>query len=206
MEEKNEQRSITIVALGDSTTAGTPNFLSPLESPPHGKGDEKSQFAYWLEQKHPNWRVLNRGIDGQRSDEIRQRFERDVLRAEPRLAIIIAGVNDVYQGYSVAHVKEQLEGMYSQAQEGKLSVVAGSILPYNTSSEEQQAKIAELNSWIKKTAESRDFMAFCDTNRAVRNPENVHQLLESPDGLHPNAEGYRKMAVALMPVISSLLT
>ena len=35
----------TIVALGDSTTAGTPGFLSPLESPPDGRGDVESQFA-----------------------------------------------------------------------------------------------------------------------------------------------------------------
>jgi len=27
---------IRIVALGDSTTAGTPGFLSPLEAPPGG--------------------------------------------------------------------------------------------------------------------------------------------------------------------------
>ena len=39
---------VRIVALGDSTTAGTPGWLSPLESPPAGAGDETSQYAYWL--------------------------------------------------------------------------------------------------------------------------------------------------------------
>jgi len=34
---------ITIVALGDSTTAGTPGFKSPLEAPPAGEGDATSQ-------------------------------------------------------------------------------------------------------------------------------------------------------------------
>ena len=34
------QPRVTIVAMGDSTTAGTPAFLSPVEKPPHGAGDE----------------------------------------------------------------------------------------------------------------------------------------------------------------------
>ena len=37
-----------IVALGDSTTAGTPGWRSPLESPPAGSGDAQSQYSYWL--------------------------------------------------------------------------------------------------------------------------------------------------------------
>ena len=40
--------TIRIIALGDSTTAGTPGFLSPLEAPPNGRGDVTSQYAYWL--------------------------------------------------------------------------------------------------------------------------------------------------------------
>ena len=56
----------TIVALGDSTTAGTPGFRSPVEAPPNGSGNVESQYAYWLMNGHPDWRVLNRGINGQR--------------------------------------------------------------------------------------------------------------------------------------------
>ena len=88
----------TIVALGDSTTAGTPGFKSPLEAPPHGAGNAESQYAYWLMETHPDWQVLNRGVDGERSDQIRARFARDVAQAAPDLVVIIAGVNDVYQG------------------------------------------------------------------------------------------------------------
>ena len=89
---------LRIVALGDSTTAGTPGFLSPLEAPPAGRGDVTSQYAYWLEQRHPEWEVLNRGVNGERSDQIAARFDRDVIAAAPVIVVIIAGVNDVYQG------------------------------------------------------------------------------------------------------------
>src|SRR5438876_193409 len=64
---------VTIVALGDSTTAGTPGFKSPIEAPPDGRGNVESQYAYWLMKTHPDWRVLNRGVNGERTDQIHAR-------------------------------------------------------------------------------------------------------------------------------------
>ena len=40
------QPKVTIAAMGDSTTAGTPGWMSPVEAPPSGEGDERSQYAY----------------------------------------------------------------------------------------------------------------------------------------------------------------
>lgn len=75
--------NVTIVALGDSTTAGTPAFKSPIEAPPNGAGNVESQYAYWLRKTHADWRVLNRGVNGERSDQIRSRCQRDVVDARP---------------------------------------------------------------------------------------------------------------------------
>lgn len=190
-----------MVGLGDSTTAGTPGFLSPLESPPEGKGDQTSQYAYWIRQEHSDWEVLNRGIDGQRSDEIRERFDRDVLGCKTDAVVIIAGVNDIYQGYSTDHVKKHLLAMYTRAAEHGLPVIAGSVLPYNTSSDEQRQKIEEVNHWIEETAARTENLNFCDTNKAVRDPDDPHKLMGSPDGLHPDVGGYKQMAEALCQVL-----
>src|SRR5437773_3551128 len=135
----------TIVALGDSTTAGSPAFTSPIEAPPDGSGNIESQYAYWLTKRHPDWRVLNRGVDGERSDEIRARFARDVVQAEPDVVVILAGVNDVYQGRSAESVEGELEAMYDLARGAKISVVAGSIIPYNTATPEQNARMHAVN-------------------------------------------------------------
>src|SRR5262245_45065534 len=138
-----------IVALGDSTTAGTPGFQSPLEQPPNGRGDETSQYSYWLMKTHPDWTVLNRGVNGERSDQIRARFDRDVIQASPAAVVIIAGVNDVYQGRTVDHVIEQLHAMYTRAAEARIVVVAGSIVPYNTATSEQNSRMRQINDWIR---------------------------------------------------------
>jgi len=43
---------LVVVALGDSTTAGTPGFQSPVEAPPDGRGNVESQYPYWLAAMH----------------------------------------------------------------------------------------------------------------------------------------------------------
>ncbi len=189
-----------IVALGDSTTAGTPNFLSPLEHPPDGQGDPTSQYAYWLMQSHPEWEVLNRGINGQRSDQIRARFECDVTDNNPRAVVILAGVNDVYQRYPLSHIQENLSAMYARAQELGIAVVAGTVIPYNVARAAENQEIHELNDWIRQLP-----IPVCDFHKAVQDVHDQDHLRQSPDGLHPTPQGYHRMAVALRPVLAEAL-
>jgi lysophospholipase L1-like esterase len=194
----------TILALGDSTTAGTPGFRSPAEVPPDGQGDVESQYAHWLMQRRPDWRVLNRGVDGERADQVRARFEREVRGAAPDLVVILAGVNDIYQGLTVDAVTRELRAMYEAARAAHLPVVAATILPYNTATADQNARMHAANSWIAEYASDHD-LAFCDTRAAVAAPDSADRLMSSPDGLHPSPDGYKRMALALEPVISEAL-
>jgi lysophospholipase L1-like esterase len=195
------QQKAVVVAMGDSTTAGTPGFQSPVEAPPRGRGDEASQYAYWLMQAHPDWDVLNRGVNGERSDQIRARFERDVIAAAPRAVVIVAGVNDVYQGRSVDHVTAQLSAMYAAASRAGIQVVAGSIVPYNTATPDQNARMHEINGWIRR----QPGVVFVDTRAAVAASNDPDTLFESPDGLHPSVAGYRRMADAIGAVLEKLV-
>ena len=196
---------IPIVALGDSTTAGTPAFRSPLEAPPNGAGDERSQFAYWLVLRHPEWQVLNRGIDGQRTDEIAARFDRDVLANHPRVVIILAGVNDVYQGVRADVVTRRLREMYDRSERAGIPVLALSIIPYDTATRAQNAEMHDINAWIAKQAAADPKMTFVDTRAAVAQPGNGDRLAASPDGLHPDVNGYRRMAEAMEPSIAAII-
>jgi lysophospholipase L1-like esterase len=194
-------RTATIVALGDSTTAGTPLFKSPVEAPPDGEGDATSQFAHWLMQAHPEWTVHNRGVNGERSDQIADRFSRDVLAMHPAVVIIIAGVNDVYQGRDVSNVTGQLRHMYDLAAQAGIPVVAGSIVPYNTATDDQNSRMREINAWIAAEAQRDSNIAFADTRAATAAPGDPDKLAGSPDDLHPDIAGYRRMAEVLEPAI-----
>ena len=193
-----------IVALGDSTTAGTPGFQSPIEAPPDGAGDVTSQFAYWLMAARPGWRVLNRGVNGERSDEIRARFDRDVV-SDADLLVVIGGVNDIYQGRPADAVTGELEAIYDAARRRRLPIVAGSIIPFNTATADQNARMRAVNAWIREYAGRHDDVAFADTRAATAAPGQPDRLASSPDDLHPSPEGYKAMAEALAPAISGLL-
>ena len=191
--------------MGDSTTAGTPGWKSPLEAPPDGAGDVTSQYGHWLRKAHPEWEVLNRGVNGERSDQIRARFERDVIEARPAVVVLIAGVNDVYQGRPATDVTTELRAMYDRAAKAGIKVVAGTIIPYNTATPGQNARMREINLWIHAQAAAGANVTFVDTRAAAAAPNDPDRLFESPDGLHPSAAGYRRMAEAVQKVLEKIV-
>jgi acyl-CoA thioesterase I len=197
-----------IAAFGDSTTAGTPGFRSSIESPPDGAGDIESQFAYWLMQAHPEWRVLNRGVNGERSDQIRYRFVRDIdAGLAPDVAIVLAGVNDIYQGRSADSVAIELERIYSAAAAARIPVVAATILPYGTATPDANRRMHTVNAWIQEYAAGHHpYVTVCDTRSAVASPSDPDRLVSSPDGLHPSPAGYKLMAAALEPAVARMIT
>src|SRR5581483_9799435 len=87
-----------------------------------------------------------------------------------------------------------------------LSVVCGSILPYNTASSAANAAMRAVNDWIRDYCERHDRFAYCDTRAAVAAVGNPDRLASSPDGLHPSAQGYKLVAYALEPVIRGMLS
>ena len=194
-----------IVALGDSTTAGTPGFQSPIEAPPDGRGDETSQFAYWLMRAQPDWDVLNRGVNGERSDQIAARFERDVIGAAPAVVVIIAGVNDVYQGLAAGHVTDKLRTMYDRAgargdprrRRDHRSLQHGDGRPEPPDARDQRLDPG--------AGGRRAANRVRDTRAAVAAAGDPDRLGESPDGLHPSPAGYRRMADAIRPVLDRVL-
>jgi lysophospholipase L1-like esterase len=193
-------RGWRIVGLGDSTTAGTPGFRSPLEAPPSGQGDPRSQYAHWMVQLHPEWQVDNCGIAGEGSGEVLARLDRDVLQRRPDLAVILAGVCDVFRGADPGEIRSNLSTMYARCRAAGIGVLAATILPYATRGPSEDGAIAEVNRWIEEEARATGLL-FCDTHGLTRDPRRPTRLSGSPDGLHPDIPAYRRMGEGLARVI-----
>ncbi len=191
-----------IIAIGDSTTAGTPFFKSPLEAPPDGFGDEEAPYTYWMAKNRPQWTVLNYGINGETSNQIRARFV-DAVKMGPRYIVILAGINDVYRGISSKEVAKNLFWMYQQAQGHSMMPVAATLPPFDQMSPTQAQALDELNAWIKNAADKMR-IPLADLNAATRDPNSPHQLNGSPDGLHPDQGGYRKMGLRVKEAIDPI--
>lgn len=193
-----------IVGWGDSTTAGTPGFRSPVEAPPNGDGNEESQYSYWMMKEHPEWEVLNRGINGERTDQILRRFSRDVGPERPKIVVVLGGVNDVYQGYPVEFTQKNLAAMYSMVKDMEAMPIGCSVLPYDTMTPRQATARMEINRWVETECGKRSIV-FCDTAAAVSSTDDPDKLSGTPDGLHPDIEGYRSMSKALSKSVEKSL-
>lgn len=184
---------LLVVALGDSTTAGTPYFRSPVEAPPDGLGDPKGSWTHWLGRAEPGWRVVNAGVNGERSDELAARLERDALSLKPRYVVALGGVNDVYQGVGEEPPRRALASIYRLVKAAGAVPVAATVLPFDRATAEQSAAIRALNAWIAAEAKRLD-IPFADTHRAARRPKKPDRLRGSPDGLHPDIATARRVA------------
>ena len=88
------QQRVRIVAMGDSTTAGTPGFLSPAEAPPAGQGDHEthapsppSSSPVYAADRSPSAGVLSRRRRAnRRAPTERAGFGRSCVSTIPRAA------------------------------------------------------------------------------------------------------------------------
>ena len=199
-----EEHVRTILAIGDSTTAGTPGFRSPAEAPPNGTGNEESQYTYWAERNLSDVRFLNRGVNGERTDQIFKRLPGDLKTFKPDMVIILAGVNDLYQQYPAEQIEEKLDRMYLFVQKQGIPLIVCSIIPYNGMSSYTYQRLREVNEWIHKR--SRELgVGFCDLFSVMEDPARPSRLITTSDGLHPDVGGYRRMGETVAECIKMLV-
>ena len=97
---------LTIVAVGSSSTAGA-GASSPAASYP-------SRLAVELKARLPGHdiTVLNRGVNGEETDNMIARFERDVIAVQPQLVLWQVGTNSVLRDHPLRpHAVELREGI-----------------------------------------------------------------------------------------------
>jgi len=186
----------TILALGDSITAGAPAFKSPAEVPPEGRGNPQSQYAYWLHVKYPAWKIVNRGISAQTSADILGRLERELNQTQPQIVILMAGVNDIYRGTELEILLANLKTMYEEIQARGIPLMVLTVLPYRDLSPQKVDKLIAVNRWIRSYAEQHQ-LGFCDTFQVMNSKSRPFSLTTTRDGIHPDLEGYRVMGQAI---------
>ena len=184
-----------IVALGDSLTAGENEFeLSD--------SDEFASYPKYLEtlaehhlsnlQSDFEVNVLNRGICGDLTSGMLERFSKDVVDEKADYVIILGGTNDVGWGFDPAKITHNLTAMYDTAQNEGIVAVACS-LPSILGFDMLIPPRLSLNRMIRTEAEKRS-LTFVDFFTATADPR-TNRLSEdySSDGLHLNTKGYREM-------------
>ncbi|HWR38809.1 MAG TPA: GDSL-type esterase/lipase family protein [Patescibacteria group bacterium] len=110
-----------LVVLGDSITYGYPY------------GPEFS-WVTLLAQKSGR-ELVNRGINGDTTDGMRARFERDVVADKPDAVLILGGLNDVFQSVDVQHFYDNLLHLIEQSRRHDILPVMGIEPPVGSTAE-----------------------------------------------------------------------
>jgi len=187
--------TMKIVALGDSLTVGESEFdLSDSGQP--------TSYPKYLEilaeehlhslQSNVKVNVLNRGINGDLTSGMLERFSRDVVDEKADYVIILGGANDIGWSFDPALIAHNLTTMYDAALNKGIGAVACSV-PSILGFDELIPPRLHLNKMIRTEAEMRS-ITFVDLFTATADPR-TNRLSEdySADGLHLNIKGYQQM-------------
>lgn len=193
----------TLVCMGASITQ--------LASGPEG-------YVTLLQKALPDVRVINAGVSGNKSPDMRRRFQRDVLDKNPDLVTINVGNNDVWHSFDDKHphgdgpngnpleiYRQDVQAMLDMAKAKHVTVVLLSPeVIYEDSKNEQNRKLEIYNKALKEIAD-RNGVKYLDLHRPFLQVIDAYQKragkgvnLLTVDGVHMNAAGYRLMATLIL--------
>jgi lysophospholipase L1-like esterase len=172
------------------------------DSPPRAVfiGDSITSFWAWFDGKFfTNNNYVNKGVGGQTSADVLQRFQRDVIALGPAAVMIQAGTNDIAEKQgpvSDEQIIENLGQMAALARAKNIKVIIGSIPPagkyFWNPSIQPASRIAELNPKIKAWATSHGY-GYADFWSAMALSDGAMNPRYTKDGTHPIANGYAVM-------------
>lgn len=142
---------------------------------------------------------LNRGIGGQTTPQMLERFQRDVLDYRPKAVLILAGTNDIAGNtgeISLREIRDNIASMTQMALDADIQVILCSVLPaYDypwRPGREPNIKIPELNRMVKTLAEEKEAV-YLDFFSVMADERNGLPIELALDGVHPTAQGYALM-------------
>jgi acyl-CoA thioesterase-1 len=178
-----------VVALGDSLTAGL--GVAPDEAYP-------ALLEARLRREGHSYRVVNAGVSGDTSAGGRRRVDW-VLRSKPEVVIVALGANDGLRGLPVDELRDNLEAIVKRLQAaGARVLLVGMRVPPNYGDDYARAFAAVFPAVARRTGAALAPFLLDGVAGEVR--------MNQADGIHPTAEGQRRIAARLWPYLRPLLS
>lgn len=206
---RTDKAPMVVVALGDSITQGSTATLG-------ADHDWPSMLSRRLTAACPGrYVVVNAGISGNklvddgRSPSALARLDRDVLSL-PRVdyVILLEGINDIRQsgppdlkpGRSAAEAITAYRQIVARLADHQIKVIGGAVTPFEGAPRFDPAAEATRQAMNAFIRDGGLFAGVVDFDAALRDPQKPLSMMETasrPDHLHPNDEGYERMARAV---------
>jgi acyl-CoA thioesterase-1 len=194
-------RSIKIVAIGSSSTAGA-GATSPAASYPSRLEAELKQRFLWNDIT-----VLNRGVNGEEAPDMLARFEANVVAEKPDLVIWQMGTNSVLRDRPLDPKATVLhEGLARlKAIRADVILVDPQYAPRVIAKPEAEAMVAQIAATAKEQSVDL-FRRFSLMRRWHQIDHMPFDAFVSPDGLHMNDWSYGCLAKRLGTAIVEAAT
>jgi len=183
-----EQR---VVFLGDSITEGWARYFST---------NFPGKDSY-----------IGRGISSETTLQMLVRFRPDVVNLQPKVVVIMAGVNDIAGNTGAVPdetIHDNFKSMFDLAKANNIKVVLISTLPatrlFWQPNVNPTQRVVDLVKWQKDIA-AKNGLYFVDAHSKMKDENNGMAAGFSTDTVHPNAQGYALLAGLVQPVIDKAL-
>jgi lysophospholipase L1-like esterase len=189
-----EPEKIRILGFGDSLTAGYPGY-----DPSYRRGNEKSQYGFWLiefakQNGWPNIEFDNHGIPGELARHMHDRLTALLGKKCYEIVIILSGTNDIGCGFDPRQIFEELRSLWKVATESGAKVIACTIPPIGSLYPPIQKAQEVLNRQILTASTSTVDILGIDLFSALSGSDGLLKPdFDCGDGLHLTVEGYRCM-------------
>jgi len=164
-----------ILAFGDSLT--------------YGNGARQDESYPAVLQRLTGRKVINAGVPGEQSDAGLKRLPHVLNKYHPQLLILCHGGNDMLRHKSIAAMESNLRRMITISRERNVPVVLIGV---------PQPAIFGLKSAYPYVTLAKEMELPVEVNII---PEVLSDTNLKSDQIHPNAEGYKKIAEALFQIL-----
>jgi lysophospholipase L1-like esterase len=186
-----------IVAIGDSITAGG-GYLRDIDAV--------------LAQQYPDLKlpkVINKGISGQKAEDLVARFDKDVVQLKPAVVTLSIGINDVWHRLGAAHdpkvlaaYKANVAKMVDMAQAAGIRVLllTPTVIQEDPATEGNKRLVMYVQAEREIAAETK--CGLVDLHAmflaALQPKPNVRKPKLTGDGVHMNPLGDAIMAAGVL--------
>ncbi len=167
---------------------------------------------YKIEEFFSENNVINSGIDGDRTDKLLERIDKDVYRYNPSKVFLLIGINDMNHGTNNDKILTNIEKIIKGIQENnkKTKIYVESIYPinwhmfeenkYSFNSSVNNEEIKKMNKKIKKLCKNYN-VTYIDVFKSLIDEEGRLKEVYTKEGLHLTDLGYFKVTKTLQKYI-----
>ena len=146
--------------------------------------------------------VINAGSGGDLAQGMSARLERDVLAHKPTLVTLHVGANDALRGITLGEYSRAVTSIADRLKAEQIPLVLLTTATYGAKHAAAEKTLDAYNDFLRRFAAERN-LKLADVNalfRKAREEKGESAILEA-DGVHPNLEGQRLLARAVLDAL-----